>query len=177
MRIFIASNISESLSTWWPVTYRALSSILPFTPPSFLWEKCFRPEGKRMKNGYADIWDRRSPLPLAPSPWAPIFHWPCRILVSESLLQNKEGTTEGESLVIEFWQLIAQDYSMVHASSCNSDQVDDTPTGPIPTHGQSDSCRGRELERGRENGLTPKILSFPFCLYAYYHLKTSKPIS
>lgn len=68
---------------------------------------------------------------------------------------------EEDSLVIEFWQLIAQDHSMVHASSCNGDQVDDTPTRAVPVHGQSDSCRGVKWERGREKGLLSKITSFP----------------
>lgn len=74
-----------------------------------------------------------------------------------SVLDTSAGSVTGESrdksLIVELWQLISQDYSMVHTSGCDGDQVDDTPARAISVHGQSDGCRGFALERGAENGL------------------------
>lgn len=90
-------------------------------------------------------------------------HSPLTALASGPVefITNKEGESEADSLVIEFWQLIPQDYSMIHTSSCDSDQVDDTSTGAIPVHGQSDSCRGFQVRERRRQWLSFKKLFLP----------------
>lgn len=62
--------------------------------------------------------------------------------VLREFITKRGSESEKESLIVKLRQLIAQDYAVVHASSCDSDQVDDTPTGAIPAHGQSDSVCG-----------------------------------
>lgn len=171
MRLYIIFNISKSLNTWWPVTYRVLpsSSILPMHFPL---GKMFASWAQKNKKDKLPSVREEAPFPSFISPST---HWPYQVPGPERLLQNTAGRSEEESLVIEFWQLIAQDYSMVHTSSCNGDQIDDTPARAIPVHGQSNSCRGFQVGERRENGLALKIFSFPCCLYAYYHFQTSKP--
>lgn len=87
----------------------------------------------------ADLWAGRklpsthcvSLIPISPLPITPTSG-------SIKFIANKEGT----SLIVEFWQLVSQDDAMVHTISCNGDQVDDTPTGAISVHGQSDGVCG-----------------------------------
>ena len=66
---------------------------------------------------------------------------------------------------------------MVHTSSCDGDQVDDTPTRAISVHGQSDGCRGFTLERGakkKKNDLNTRFLPFPTtCYFPPEHITTS----
>ncbi|KAL6085034.1 hypothetical protein STEG23_037951 [Scotinomys teguina] len=70
------------------------------------------------------------------------------------------GESGDESLIIEFWQLVSQDHPVIHASSSDGDQVDDTPTRAIAVHGQSDGCGG--LVGGRSRKKTAELQhSFP----------------
>lgn len=102
-----------------------------------------------------------SSSPYAVSSWHP-FHF-LSMLPGSGFTTGESG---GESLIIELWQLISQDYSMVHASSCDGGQVDDTPTRAIAVHGQSDGCRGFALEIGAGYGLASMLYPSPFQPYA-----------
>lgn len=81
--------------------------------------------------------------------------------LSQRVYYKQEGKVEKESLIIEFGQLVPQDYSMVHTSSRNSDQIDDTPAGAIPVHGQSNSCRVFQVVEKRREWLSFKACYLP----------------
>lgn len=86
-------------------------------------------------------------------------HGSYQLLVPESLLQNKGESEEGDSLVMEFRQLVAQNDAMVHPSACDGDQVDDAPAGAVSVHGQGDRCGGCRVEKGSESGLAAEVVS------------------
>lgn len=67
---------------------------------------------------------------------------------SRNLYWMKEKREGRQSFVVEFGDLVPQDNLLLDAVFCDGDEVNDTPAGAVPDHGQGDSWRGEEGNKG-----------------------------